>query len=122
MESLFTVEALVALITLTAMEIVLGIDNVVFISILASRLPASEQARARSLGLALALVTRIGLLFAISWVLGLTAPLFAIFGHGISGRDLILLLGGLFMIYTATTEIYEKLELEHHDSGRAVGG
>jgi predicted tellurium resistance membrane protein TerC len=121
LESLLTVDALVALVTLSVMEIVLGIDNVVFISILASRLPAEQQQRARSVGLALALIMRIGLLLAISWVLGLTAPLFSVIGHSVSGRDLILLAGGLFLIYKATTEIFEKLEV-HHDDGVAAAG
>jgi len=123
-ESLFTVDALVALVTLTVMEIVLGIDNVVFISILAGRLPDHQQQRARTLGLSLALIMRIGLLLAISWVLGLTAPLFTVLGHDVSGRDLILLIGGLFLIYKATSEIYQKLEVQQEDgvstAGRAV--
>ncbi|MFN0070774.1 MAG: TerC family protein [Chloroflexota bacterium] len=121
LESLFTVDALVALLTLTLMEIVLGIDNVVFISILASRLPLDQQQRARSVGLSLALGLRIGLLLAISWVLGLTAPLFSIVGHAVSGRDIILLLGGFFLIYKATTEIHEKLEIHHPDGAPAAG-
>ena len=120
-ESMFTVDALIALITLSVMEIVLGIDNVVFISILAGRLPEEQRQRARSLGLALALIMRIGLLLAISWVLGLTAPLFTVVGHSVSGRDLILLAGGLFLIYKATTEIYEKLEVHHEDGVGAAG-
>src|SRR5215210_7247317 len=117
LESLFTADALVALVALTVMEIVLGIDNVVFLSILAGRLPAHQQQRARSIGLSLALIMRIALLLAISWVLGLTAPLFAVFGHDVSGRDLILLAGGLFLIYKATTEIYEKLEVHLPEDG-----
>ncbi|HEX3245501.1 MAG TPA: TerC family protein [Chloroflexota bacterium] len=121
LESLFTADALVALVTLTVMEIVLGIDNVVFLSILAGRLPADQQQRARTIGLSLALIMRIGLLLAISWVLGLTAPLFAVFGHDVSGRDLILLAGGLFLIYKATTEIYEKLEVHLPEDAPTVG-
>jgi predicted tellurium resistance membrane protein TerC len=121
LESLFTADALVALVTLTVMEIVLGIDNVVFLSILAGRLPSHQQQQARSIGLSLALIMRIGLLLAISWVLGLTAPLFAVFGHDVSGRDLILLAGGLFLIYKATTEIYEKLEVHLPEDGPAGG-
>jgi predicted tellurium resistance membrane protein TerC len=121
LESLFTVDALIALVTLTVMEIVLGIDNVVFLSILAGRLPANQQQRARTIGLSLALILRIALLLAISWVLGLTAPLFAVFGHDVSGRDLILLAGGLFLIYKATTEIYEKLEVHLPEDGPATG-
>ncbi|HUF92009.1 MAG TPA: TerC family protein [Candidatus Limnocylindria bacterium] len=98
------------------MEIVLGVDNVVFIAILTSRLPASQQERARKIGLGLALAIRIGLLFAISWMMGLTRPFWALFGHEISGRDLILLGGGLFLIWKATREIYDKVEgaAEHH--------
>ncbi|MBL0278278.1 MAG: TerC family protein [Anaeromyxobacter sp.] len=103
----------IALATLSAMEIVLGLDNIVFLTILAGRLPAHEQPKARRLGLAFALLTRLGLLFAISWVMGLTQPLFAVLGHDISGRDLILLGGGLFLIAKATFEIHDKLEVEH---------
>jgi predicted tellurium resistance membrane protein TerC len=118
---LLTTDALVALLTLSAMEIVLGIDNVVFIAILTGKLPATRQATARRVGLVLALFIRIGLLFAISWVMGLTKPLFSVVGHPFSGRDLILLGGGLFLIFKATWEIYDKLEAEHapEDAGRA---
>jgi predicted tellurium resistance membrane protein TerC len=114
----------IALATLSAMEIVLGIDNVVFLTILAGRLPAEEQPRARRLGLAFALVTRLGLLFAISWVMGLTAPLFHVhfLGRGVSGRDLILLGGGLFLIGKATFEIHDKLEVEHEAEKSAPRG
>lgn len=114
-----TTEAVVALVTLTAMEIVLGIDNVVFISILAGRLPAREAALARRVGLALALVMRIGLLLAISWVIGLTQPLFEL-GRAFSGRDLILLGGGLVLIAKATWEIYDKLEVAHEERASAT--
>ncbi|MGH2499774.1 MAG: TerC family protein [Candidatus Limnocylindria bacterium] len=122
MDGLFTTDALIALVALSAMEIVLGIDNVVFISILAGRLPAAQQPRARTVGLTLALAFRIGLLLAITWVMGLTAPLFAVLGRSFSGRDLILLGGGLFLIYKATTEIYEKLEVVHAERGQTAGG
>jgi predicted tellurium resistance membrane protein TerC len=106
----------IALVTLTVLEVVLGIDNVVFISILASKLPASKQKLARQIGLALAMVTRILLLLTISWIIRLTAPIFAVFGHEVSGRDLILLIGGLFLIAKATHEIHHKLEGEQgHD-------
>jgi predicted tellurium resistance membrane protein TerC len=108
------------LLTLTLMEIVLGIDNIVFISILTGKLPPEQQPKARSIGLSLALVFRLGLLFAISWVMGLTAPLFSVLGKGFSGRDLILLGGGLFLVAKATHEIYEKLEVAHDPKG--VGG
>jgi predicted tellurium resistance membrane protein TerC len=117
MAELLTGDALVALLTLTAMEIVLGIDNVVFIAILVAKLPASQQAGARRLGLVLALVIRVGLLFTISWIMGLTAPLFTVLAQRVSGRDLILLGGGLFLIAKATLEIYEKVEsTEHHEA------
>jgi predicted tellurium resistance membrane protein TerC len=114
-------EAWVSLLTLTAMEIVLGIDNVVFISILTGRLPRAEQPLARRVGLSLALVMRLGLLFAISWVMGLTAPLFTVLGKTVSGRDLILLGGGLFLVAKATHEIYDKLEVVHEEHAGAGG-
>jgi len=103
-------EAWVALLTLTVMEIVLGIDNIVFISILVDKLPEPERPRARLLGLGFAMITRILLLLSISWVMQLKNPLFAIMGHAISGKDLILILGGLFLLYKATTEIHHKVE------------
>ncbi len=99
-----------ALVTLTTLEIVLGIDNIVFISILSNKLPEGQRDRARLVGLGAAMIMRIALLFAIGWVIGLTAPLFEVFGQDVSGRDLILLLGGLFLIYKATTELHHKLE------------
>jgi predicted tellurium resistance membrane protein TerC len=105
-------EAWIAFGTLLALEIVLGIDNVVFISILAGKLPANQQAKARYLGLALAMVTRIILLFSISWMVRLTAPLFTVFAMEISGRDLIVIVGGLFLIGKSTHEIHQKLEGE----------
>jgi predicted tellurium resistance membrane protein TerC len=111
-----TAEAWISLATLTALEIVLGIDNIVFISILSAKLPGRQQAQARQLGIALALVSRLGLLFAISWVMGLTETLFEVLSHSVSGRDLILLGGGLFLIAKATIEIYEKLEVEETQS------
>ena len=113
MHALVTADGLVALVTLTAMEIVLGIDNVVFIAILAGKLPAAQQGSARRVGLSLALIIRIGLLFTISWMMGLTVPFVSVLGHGVSGRDLILLGGGLFLIFKATWEIYDKLEAAH---------
>ena len=106
-------DALVSLVTLTAMEIVLGIDNIVFIAILVARLPRAQQALGRRLGLSLALGIRVGLLLTISWIMGLTAPLFSVLGHVVSGRDLILLGGGLFLIAKSTWEIYDKLEADH---------
>ncbi|UYL07482.1 TerC family protein [Bdellovibrio sp. SKB1291214] len=100
----------IAFFTLFALELVLGIDNVIFISILAGKLPKEQQDRARVTGLALAVITRVILLFSLSWIIGLTEPLFAVFGQEISGRDLILLLGGLFLIVKSTMEINHKLE------------
>jgi predicted tellurium resistance membrane protein TerC len=114
-------DAVVSLVTLTAMEIVLGIDNVVFIAILVGRLPTAQQSLARRLGLTLALVIRIGLLLTISWIMGLTAPFFSVLGHGFSGRDLILLGGGLFLIFKATWEIYDKLEADHPEAPAGKG-
>ncbi len=105
-------EGWIALLTLTVLEIVLGIDNIVFISILAGKLRKEERERARRWGLSLAMITRLGLLLAITWVMGLTAPLFTILGNEISGRDLILLAGGLFLIAKSTHEIHDKLEGE----------
>jgi predicted tellurium resistance membrane protein TerC len=107
-------ESIVALLTLTLLEVVLGIDNVIFIAILASKLPADQQAKARRLGIALAVITRILLLLSITWIMRLTEPLFAPFGHEISGRDLILLVGGLFLIGKSTNEIHDKLEAQEH--------
>ncbi len=121
MLALLTADNFIALVTLTAMEIVLGIDNVVFLAILVGRLPAGQQAFARRLGLTLALCIRIGLLLAITWVMGLTAPLFSVLGRSVSGRDLILLGGGLFLIAKATWEIYDKVEGERGEA-RAGGG
>ena len=103
-------EGWIALATLTILEIVLGIDNIVFISILASKLREEQRGRARRIGLSLAMFIRIALLLSITWVMGLTAPLFAAMGQEISGRDLILLLGGLFLIAKSTHEIHDKLE------------
>ena len=105
-------ETWIALLTLTVLEVVLGIDNVVFISILAGKLPAHQQQRARRVGLVLAMATRILLLLSISVIIRLTAPLFAVFGNDISGRDLILMIGGLFLLAKATHEIHDKLEGE----------
>jgi predicted tellurium resistance membrane protein TerC len=117
---LFTPDALLSLVALSAMEIVLGIDNVVFIAILTARLPAARQALARRTGMAMALGMRVGLLFAISWLMRLTQPLFSVLGQEFSGRDLILIGGGLFLIFKATWEIYDKLEADHRE--RAAGG
>ena len=122
MDALLTADGLVALATLAALEIVLGVDNVVFIAILTGRLPARQQAVARRIGLILALGIRIGLLFTISWLMGLTRPLFAVLGHPLTGRDLILIVGGLFLVGKATWEIYDKLEVEHIERERGSRG
>jgi len=110
MEWLWSPETWISLVTLTVLEIVLGIDNIVFITILAGKLPPADQARARRLGLTGALLTRILLLCGLAWMVKLTSPLFHVLGHGVSGRDLILLIGGLFLLFKATKEIHEKLE------------
>ena len=115
-----TADGLLALATLSAMEIVLGIDNVVFIAILVGRLPEAQREVARRLGLILALGIRIGLLFTISWMMSLTEPLFTAFGGAVSGRDLILLGGGLFLIFKATWEVYEKVEADPHEQAAAA--
>src|SRR5690606_21868776 len=117
MEFLSDPNVWIAFATLTLLELVLGIDNIIFISILAGKLPPEQQSRARFIGLALALVMRVILLFSLSWVMGLTAPLFSVFGHEVSGRDLILILGGLFLIGKSTHEIHGSLEGEE---GHAV--
>jgi predicted tellurium resistance membrane protein TerC len=110
MEALLTADGLIALVTLTFLEIVLGIDNVIFISILSSRLPKADQARARRSGLLAAMVMRIALLAVLAWIIRLTAPLFTVFDRPISGRDLILIGGGLFLLGKATIEIHERIE------------
>ena len=120
MEWLSDPNAWIGLVTLSALEIVLGIDNVIFISILSGKLPAPEQPKARRLGLGGAFVTRVLLLLSIAWIVKLTRPLFSVFGHGVSGRDLILIVGGLFLIAKATFEIHGKLEGEEHDEGSAA--
>lgn len=121
MELLTDPQAWMALVTLSALEIVLGIDNIIFISIQAGKLPANQQNKARLLGLGLAMFIRIALLFSLSWLMGLTAPLFAILGNEISGRDLILISGGLFLLWKSTMEIHEKLEGEETISAARVG-
>ena len=117
---LFTVENLIALLTLTVLEIVLGIDNIVFISILSDKLPKQDQAKGRQLGLMFALVTRVLLLLSLSWIIKLEEPLFHVFNIGISGRDLILLIGGIFLIAKSTMEIHDKLEGKAHNEGQSV--
>lgn len=121
MEWLSDPSSWVAFLTLVALEIVLGIDNIIFISILAGKLPAEDQQRARYIGLSLALVIRVLLLFSLSWVIGLTAPLFTVLHQAISGRDLILLVGGLFLLGKATFEIHESLEAPSGHAAAKVG-
>lgn len=120
MEWIASPEAWVALLTLTVLEIVLGIDNIIFISILAGRLPEAQQPRARRIGLLLAMGMRILLLFAITWIIRLTEPLFSVFGRAFSGRDLILLGGGLFLLAKATAEIHHRLEGDEGHGARAA--
>ena len=122
---LFTADGIIGLLTLTILELVLGIDNVVFISIIAGRLPEKEQPKARNVGLALAMVMRICLLFGITWVIGLTEPVLTLFEHPFSVKDLILIAGGLFLMYKSTTEIHKKithLEEDHLPSASKKKG
>ena len=120
MEWISDPQAWIALVTLTALEIVLGIDNIIFISILAGRLPHGEQAKARILGLTLAMLTRIALLFSLTIIMRLTDPLVSVLGNEISGRDIILIVGGLFLIAKSTHEIHEKLEGDEGKTSRKV--
>ncbi len=123
MEWLTNPEAWIALLTLTALEIVLGIDNIIFISILVGRLPREKRDKARVLGLGLAMVTRIMLLLSITWVMRLTTPFFSVLGRDISGRDLILIIGGLFLLWKSTMEIHESLEGEEETrTAKAAAG
>ncbi|NNE70816.1 MAG: TerC family protein [Rhodothermales bacterium] len=117
MDWIFTPEGWVALLTLTSLEIVLGVDNIIFISILAGKLPEKEQPRARFIGLALALFGRVALLLSLAWIMKLTAPLFQVLGEAISGRDLILLFGGFFLLAKSTHEIHAKLEGVEESNG-----
>jgi predicted tellurium resistance membrane protein TerC len=120
MQLLTDPQAWIALATLTALELVLGIDNVIFISILVDKLPAAQRERARRIGLFMAMFMRIGLLMVLSWIVGLVAPLFTVLGQAISGRDLILIAGGLFLIYKSTGEIHQSLEGEEGHASNAV--
>ena len=121
MDAFLTSDGLLALVTLTFLEIILGVDNVIFISILSGKLPQRDQQKARRVGLLAAMVMRIGLLMSIAWIVRLTAPLFTVFGKDISGRDLILIGGGLFLLGKATLEIHERLEGEEaHGTTRAA--
>lgn len=111
---LFSAENLIAFLTLLTLEIILGIDNVIFIAILTGKLPEEHRDRTRRLGIGLAVVSRVLLLLGITWIMRLTEPIFAIFGNGLSGRDLILIGGGLFLLAKSTFEIHDKLETEEH--------
>lgn len=117
---LLTADGMIGLITLVVMEIVLGIDNIIFISILAGKLPQNQQEKARRIGLLLALLMRVALLFSISWIVGLKEPLFEIMNHGFSGRDIVLLLGGLFLMAKSTSEIHAKINAEEHVSNTSL--
>jgi predicted tellurium resistance membrane protein TerC len=121
MDWLTSADGWIGLLTLTSLEVVLGIDNVIFISILAGKLRPADQPKARRLGLLGAFVSRLLLLLSIAWIVRLTRPLFELFGHGVSGRDIILIVGGLFLIGKATFEIHGKLEGEEHGHGNARG-
>ncbi len=121
MELLSSPEAWIAFVTLTALELVLGIDNIIFISILVDKLPKAKREFARRIGLFMAMFMRIGLLLVLAWIVGLVEPLFTVFSRGFSGRDLILILGGLFLIWKSTSEIHQSLEGEaEHGPGAAV--
>lgn len=122
MEWLFNAQSLVALATLTALEIVLGIDNIVFITILSSRLPSGQKEKARVVGLALAMISRIALLLSLTWVMRLTRPLFTVLSQELSGRDLILLAGGIFLLAKSTFEIHENLESPETKKPRGRAG
>lgn len=110
METLFSIQSIIPFLTLAALELVLGIDNIIFISIISDRLPVKQRRKARTIGLLLAIVTRLLLLLSLSWMMNLTAPIFTLFNQEISGRDIILILGGLFLIAKSTHEIHQKLE------------
>ncbi|WP_339606956.1 TerC family protein [uncultured Roseivirga sp.] len=121
MEVLLTSEGLIALLTLTFLEIILGVDNIIFISIVSNRLPEADRKKTRNLGLGLALIMRIGLLLGISWIIGFTEPLFTVLEHDVSIKDLILILGGLFLIGKSTTEIHHTLEGDEHQVKKGKG-
>ena len=120
MDTLLTTDNLIAFLTLTVMEVVLGIDNIIFVAILVGRLPKAKQPKARSLGIGLALVSRLALLFSLSWAMSLTEPMFSVMGRGFSGRDLILILGGLFLIAKATTELHAKIDGREEHGGEVT--
>lgn len=118
MESLFSIHTIVAFLTLCALELVLGIDNIIFISIISDRLPTNQRKKARTIGLSLAIITRLLLLLSLSWIMSLTATLFTIFTQSFSGRDIILILGGLFLIAKSTHEIHQKLESTEENNAK----
>src|SRR5512137_1851346 len=122
MEWISDPNAWLALVTLTALEIVLGIDNIIFISILTGKLPVQQRPKAQKIGLALAMITRLLLLFSLTWIMRLTAPFFSILGHGVSGRDIILIVGGLFLLAKSTMEIHDKLEGEEQHTSEGAAG
>lgn len=121
MDTLLNFDSLIAFLTLCALELVLGIDNIIFISIISDRLPSNQRRTARTTGLSLAVITRIGLLLSLSWIMSLTEPLFTMFSQAISGRDIILILGGLFLIAKSTHEIHEKLEAAEEQNNKGKG-
>ncbi|MDJ1470091.1 TerC family protein [Cytophagaceae bacterium DM2B3-1] len=120
MESLFTTQAVISMFTLTLLEIVLGIDNIIFVSIISNKLPQANQAKARNIGLILAVVIRILLLFGLSWIIALQDPWFSLFGREFTGKDLILLVGGFFLIGKSVSEIHGKLEGEEEEQATAT--
>ncbi len=120
MSELFTGEALIALLTLTSLEMILGIDNIIFIAILAGRLPAEQRDKGRTFGLMLAVISRVALVLSIGWVMSLKAELFSIASHAFTGRDIILVLGGLFLVFKATREIHHKVQSAGGDDAKPV--
>jgi predicted tellurium resistance membrane protein TerC len=119
--ALLTAEGLASLVSLTVMEIVLGIDNIIFIAILSQKVAEDRRKQVRRLGIGLALIMRIGLLMTLSWIMGLTKPLFEVLGHEVSGRDLVLIIGGLFLMFKATRELYDKVEADGEHAAPGAG-
>lgn len=120
MSELLTGEALVALLTLTSLEMILGIDNIIFIAILAGRLPTEQRDKGRTFGLLLAVISRVALVLCIGWVMGLKAKLFSLLGHNFTGRDFILVMGGMFLVFKATREIHHKVQAAHNEDDQPV--